>query len=102
MIVWQLMNVVSHNRPLIEELKHFPTQDSLTEELTEAFLSQSDEVFSICLDGNLRSRKINYAFDIGCVQELNAVEAYKKFGGQALSEVINFGSWRIPSNLHEK
>lgn len=99
MKVWQLMNVLSQNRTLIEELRHFSTQDSLPENLTVEFLSHSDEIFSICLDGNLRSRKTNYGFDIEVVVELSAIEAYNKFGGNALSEVIDYGSWKIPPNL---
>lgn len=97
MIVWQLMNVLSKKRELIEQLKCYSTKDFLEEDIVIEFLSQSDEVFSICSDGNLRSRKTNYGFDIGLLEELNAVEAYKKFGGNALSEVIDKGSWKIPS-----
>lgn len=99
MIVWQLRNVLSQKRALTAQLDCFSNQDPLPEDLTIEFLSQCDEIFSICFDGNLRSNKRNYAFDIGIVEELNAVDAYKKFGGNALSEVIDYGSWRIPENL---
>lgn len=99
MIVWQLKNVLSSNRALIEELKQFPNFDSLSEELTIKFLAESEEVFSVCSDGNLRLGEQKYAFDIGVTEELNAIEAYKKFGGQALSEVIDYGSWSIPTAI---
>ena len=99
MIVWQLMNVLSKKRELIEQLKCYSTKEFLEENIVIDFLSQSDEVFSICSDGNLRSSKENYAFDIGVLEELNAVETYKKFGGKALSEVLDYGSWPIPQDF---
>ena len=99
MIVWQLMNVLSQEKELLEQLKSTLYGQHLSEELTLKFLSQSKEKFSVCLDGNLRSDESNYSFKLDVKEELNALEAYRKYGGKALSDVIDYGSWKIPSDL---
>lgn len=99
MIIWQLMNVLSNRKELLEELKLTLYKQDLEEEIVLKFLSRSDEIFSVCLDGNLRSNKSNYSFKLDVSEELSAVEAYQKYGGKALSDVIDYGSWKIPSNL---
>ena len=98
MIVWQLMNVLAENKESIEILSTYNSSDILPEPMVVKFLSSSQEVFSICKDGNLRSNVENYAFKIEVIEILNALEAYQRFGGQALSEVIDYGSWKIPDH----
>lgn len=99
MIVWQLMNILSKDKKMIEELSVFLPEEKLQDSLVIEFLRRSEETFSVCLDGNLRANPTRYAFDIKVEKELNAIEAYQRFGGQALSEVIDYGSWKIPNEL---
>jgi len=95
MKVWQLMNVVSKDDLLIDQLKDYRSTDYLPETLVVKLLSQSCEMFSICKDNNLRLSQSNYSFDIHTVEVINAVVAYQRFGGTALCEAVDFGSWKI-------
>ena len=95
MIVWQLMNVLAKDKESIEILSDYNSSDILPKSIVVKLLSNSQEIFSICKDGNLRSNIENYALEIEVIEILNALEAYQRFGGRALSEVIDYGSWRI-------
>ena len=95
MKVWQLMNVISSNKELLEQLKGHDYNEVLSSSMIISILSQSDELFSVCADGNLRLRATKYSFDIGIEEELTAVEAFQRYGGNALSEVIDYGSYKI-------
>lgn len=102
MKVWQLMNILSGNKELLTQLKKYDSQEVLPNSIVIALLSQSEELFSVCTDGNLRSESTKYSFDIGVKEELNAVEAFQRYGGNALCEVIDFGSCNIPENYSQK
>lgn len=95
MKVWQLMNILSSNKELLEQLKEYDYQEILQSSVVITILSQSKELFSVCADGNLRSWSTNYSFDIQAGEVLNAVEAFQRYGGNALCEIIDYGSYKI-------
>ena len=95
MMVWQLMNILSGQKDLIKQLENYGPSSILPQGLVVALLSQSHEVFSVCKDNYLRSNPANYAFDVQAIEVLSTTDAYRQFGGTALCEVLDFGSWKI-------
>jgi hypothetical protein len=105
MKLWQLLAVLGSENILID--KYFSDVDTVEKGKTDvdkstilASLAESKLQYYVTSDNYLRLMpKVNYLLDqgISIIETLSVLEAYKKFGGDAITEVIDYGSY----NLHK-
>lgn len=98
MKAWQLMNVLSEDDKSLQEKllgAGYNYDAEVPLELTLELLGKSKEFFLLSPDHILRLESMKYNFHFDIEKRLSAKEAFLLYGGHALSEVVDFGSYNV-------
>lgn len=96
MKLWQIMNVLSDEKDIFQKYFHSyrDFQQDIPQDLVINAFGQSKKVFLVTDMGYLRLNLPNDGITKS-VETLSVLEAYKRFGGDAINEVIDYGSFNI-------
>ena len=98
MKLWRLLNILSEEKSIYDTYfsKYTDFQLDAPEDVILQALADSKIKFYVNNDRILRLVKTEDN-NLARLKILNILEAYKIFGGEALNEVIDYGSYRLTS-----
>jgi hypothetical protein len=103
MKLWQIKNVLSDEMDIYNKyfLSFYDNQQDISSELVVEALTDSKKLFLVTDKGYLR---LNLSNDKSSkvIDTLSAVKTYKTYGGNAINEVIDYGSCFVGENKKAK